>query len=406
MSKVLGIIAEYNPFHNGHLYHLEEAKKKVDPDYTVCVISGNFVQRGDSSLIDKWSKAEMALACGVDLVIEIPTVYAISSAENFARGSIKLLESLSDDVTLCFGSETGEIDVLQQFAEVLCENPPEYVSLLSHELERGISYPKARENALLMYLNDIRKFANVLSGSNNILGIEYLRAIKEMNSKVVGTTIKRISVADNSLETANGYASATGIRHMLKNEESVKEFLPEVSYNILHEQLKYGKIVTDLSVFEKELLYALRRMSVEEIAEIADVTEGLENRIKEACNSCNTLEELMSLIKTKRYTQTRIQRVLLYSLLNITKKDIEESYKVKPYLRVLGFNTAGKRLLSEMNLSKKNVITSVKRFMDTNKNKQLKNMLEKDILASNIYTLGYGYDSKANLDYTQKMIVV
>ena len=203
MTKVLGIISEYNPFHNGHMYHLKEAKKRVYPDCTVCIMSGNFVQRGDTSLIDKWSKAEIALKCGVDLVLELPTVYAISSAENFANGSMKILESLSKDITLCFGSESGEIEVLEKFVDVLCKNPPEYVSLLEHELARGISFPKARENALLMYLNDIRKYANVLSGSNNILGIEYLKAIRQLNSKIAYTTVKRHSVDYNSLETVD-----------------------------------------------------------------------------------------------------------------------------------------------------------------------------------------------------------
>ena len=321
-------------------------------------------------------------------------------------GSLKILESLSKDVTLSFGSENGNLDVLEHFAEILCNEPPEYVSLLNHELDRGISFPKARENALLMYLNDIRKYANVLSGSNNILGIEYLKAIKQLKSKVVPVTIKRNSVDYNSLETVGGFASATAIRNLVQNNEDIKEFVPEASYKIVSEQIKYGKIVPSLSCFEKEILYTLRKMTALEISNLSDVTEGLGNRIKDAADSCNTLEDLISIIKTKRYTRTRIQRILLYSMLNITKKDIMDSYKIKPYLRVLGCNSNGKKLLSEINTSKNTIITSVKRFMDKNNNKALKSMLDKDILASNLYTLGYDFDSKANLDFTKRMIVI
>ena len=161
MGKVLGIIAEYSPFHNGHLYHLVESKNRAGAEAVICVISGNFMQRGIPSVIDKWTKTEMALLCGADLVIELPTVYSISSAENFAQGAIKILNSLKLIDTISFGSETSDIQILDKFASVLYQEPKEYVSILNHELSKGFSYPKARENALLMYLNDIRKYANV-----------------------------------------------------------------------------------------------------------------------------------------------------------------------------------------------------------------------------------------------------
>ena len=181
MEKVLGIVAEYNPFHNGHLYHLNESKKQSGADYSVCVMSGNFTQRGDTAIIDKWSRTEMALKNGIDLVIELPVVYSISSAENFAYGSMSVLDKLGIVDTVSFGSEVGDLTILDSIAEILCTEPKEYVSLLNHELSRGISFPKAREKALLMYLNDIRKYANVLSNPNNILGIEYLKALKRLS---------------------------------------------------------------------------------------------------------------------------------------------------------------------------------------------------------------------------------
>ena len=183
MSKVLGIVAEYNPFHNGHLYHLEKSKQNTDSNYTVAIMGGNFTQRGGASLVDKWSKAEAAIRCGVDLVIELPVIYATSSAENFAEGAVKILDSLKVVDYISFGAETSDVEVLDKCADVLYEEPKKYKTFLSHELAKGLSYPKARENALMIYLNDIRKFANVLSSPNNILGIsKSYKKIKKQSS--------------------------------------------------------------------------------------------------------------------------------------------------------------------------------------------------------------------------------
>ena len=194
MSNVLGIIAEYNPFHNGHLYHIKESIKQTDADYIVCIISGNFVQRGNTSIIDKWTKTKMAIAQGADLVLELPTIYATSSAENFAEGAIKIFDSLGIVNTLSFGIETKDLATLNNIANVVYQEPKEYVTMLNHELNKGVSFPKARENALMMYLNDIKRYANVLNGSNNILAIEYLKAIKKLKSPLKPVGIKREKV--------------------------------------------------------------------------------------------------------------------------------------------------------------------------------------------------------------------
>lgn len=192
MENVLGIIGEYNPFHNGHLYHLNESKKVTNSNYTVAIISGNFVQRGNVSVVDKWTKAKMAILNGIDLVLELPTIYSISSAENFALGAIKTLNSLKLVDTISFGCELNDLSLLKEFANILTEEPEEFKSLLSHELSKGISFPKARENALLMYLNDLRKYANVLSSPNNILAIEYLKALNITKSTLEPVAVKRI----------------------------------------------------------------------------------------------------------------------------------------------------------------------------------------------------------------------
>ncbi len=403
MSKVLGIISEYNPFHNGHLYHLEQSKKLSGCDYTVAVISGNFTQRGSTSLVDKWEKTRMALANGVDLVIELPVLYSISSAENFADGSIKILNSLGIVDTLSFGAETSDIAVLSKIADVLTVEPTEYKNILSHELKKGLSFPKARENALLMYLGDIRKYSGVLSSPNNILGIEYLKALKKYKSNINPICIKRIESDYNSINFSNNIASATAIRNLVKNKsfDIIKDLVPESTYSILIDNVQNGHIVEDLSIFEKEIIYVLRKMSIEEISNLPDVSEGLEYSIKKAADSCNSIVELLNLVKSKRYTSTRIQRILLYALLGITKKDMQVSKTTKPYVRILGFNNFGKTLLSEIarNNPKLNIITSVKKFTDSNSNKNFNLLLNKDIFATNVYTIGFEYDSINNLDF-------
>ena len=410
MSQVLGIIGEYNPFHNGHLYHIAKSKEETGANYVICVISGNFVQRGNTSIINKWAKAKMALANGADLVIELPTIYSISSAENFAEGAIKILNSLKIVDTLSFGMETKDISILNNIANVLYAEPKEYVTILAHELQKGNSFPKARENALMMYLNDIKKYANVLSGSNNILGIEYLKALKKTKSDIMPVGIKREKVLYNDEYMVDEFASATAIRKMLMTRQfdDIRKTMPRSSYQILGQELKDGHYVIDLSKFEKEIMYALRKMTIEQIKNLPDVTEGLEVSIKNAAESCNKLDDLINIIKSKRFTQTRIQRILLYALLGIDKKKMDVARKISPYVRVLGLNNRGKQLLSEIvrNNPKINIVTSVKKYMGNVGNKNLKEMLQTDIFATNIYTLGYESDSWANLDYTNKIITM
>lgn len=409
MSKVLGIITEYNPFHNGHLLHLEKSKKICGAQYSVCVMSGNFVQRGNTSIVNKWAKAEMALKSGVDLVLELPTVYSISSAENFAEGAIKLLNSLKIVDTVSFGSENSDINVLNRISSVLQEEPKQYLELLNSELKKGLSFPKARENAILLYLND-EKYLNILNQPNNTLAIEYLKALKKYKSHISPISVKREKVFYNSNCIVDEYASATAIRNMIIHEQfnDIRKVVPTSSYNLLMDEIEKGHLVIDISKFEKEILYAIRRLSADDIKNIPEVTEGLENAIKNASNSCNNLSELINIVKSKRYTQTRIQRILLYILLNITKKDMYLSRKNIPYARILGYSPQGKELISEIYRAnpKITLITSVKNFLDSSNNKTYKYMLNKDILATNIYTLAYNNNSTANLDYTKKIVTL
>ena len=453
---VLGIIAEYNPFHNGHLYHLlkskEEAKKAIntdanlkanqskntknsknknlDDDAVVAVVGGNFTQRGEPSLVDKWTKAEMAIANGVDLVIELPVLYSISSAENFADGAIKILNSLKIVDSVSFGTETEDLNKLNIIANTLFKEPKEYKDLLSSELKSGKSFPKAREKALVKYLQDLKNnisvmpisrtsttesldpqyanFASIMSSPNNILGIEYLKALKKYSSNIKPINIVRKDVGHLSLDYTGQIASATAVRNLVYSNhlKDVKTYTTPASFTILSEELKKGHFVKDLSRFENIIIYNFRNMSLAEIANLPDVSEGLEHLIKKAANSCNTINEFINIVRSKRYTETRIKRILLYCLLGITKKDMAISKKNTPYIRVLGFNEQGKNLISQIKKAnpKLSIITSVKKFEDINLNKNLKIMLDKDIFATNVYTLGYSQDSWSNLDYTKKMV--
>ncbi len=435
MSKILGIIAEYNPFHNGHLYHLETSKKLTNCDFSVGIISGNFTQRGSTSIIDKWSKTKMAIQNGIDLVIELPVLYSISSAENFADGAVKILNSLGIVDYLSFGSETSDIEILENIANILYNEPNKYKNLLSDELNKGLSFPKARENALLGYIKndnllkndklDFEEYKKALSSPNNILGIEYLKALKKYNSSIQPVCISRfatnynstdLSKSNNSTSNCNmencnlqNFASATAIRKLVKNKDfnTIKSVIPEKSYSILINCLTNGNIVPDLNCFEKEIIYTLRKMNIEEIANLPDVSEGLEYSIKKAANSCNTLNGFLDIVKSKRYTITRLQRILLYALLNISKEDMQLSKKIeKPYIRILGFNDNGKKIVSKIakNHPELALITSVKKFIDNNSDIDLQNMFNKDTFATDVYSLAFEKTSFSNLDF--KNIVI
>lgn len=413
-NRVLGIIAEYNPFHNGHMYHLQKAKEQSGAQYCICVMSGNFVQRGNTSIVNKWKKAEMALLNGVDLVIELPTIYGVASAEGFSLGAIKLLNNLKIVDAISFGTETSDFAALNNISSIVNEEPMKYKSILNSELKKGLSFPKARENALMLYLNDNKRYDNILNTPNNILAIEYLKALKKIKSTIQPIPVKREKVYYNDNVIVDEFASATAIRKLLKNEEfsEIRKVVPKSTYQILKKETELGNVVLDLSRYEKEIIYNLRRMTVSEIAELPDVNEGLEHSLKNAANYSNDITNLINIVKTKRYTVTRIQRILICALLGITKRDVGMAKKTEPYIRVLGFNEKGKELISRINKQnpKATVITSVKKFQDKNNNnknsKTYKRLLDIDIFSTNVYTMACKSESLANLDYTKNMVIL
>lgn len=409
-NSVLGIVAEYNPFHNGHAYHVQKAKEKSGAQYVVSVSSGNFVQRGNTSVVNKWKKAEMALLNGVDLVIELPTIYSVSSAEGFSFGAMKILNSLGIVESISFGTETDDFGALNNIAGAICDESKRYKDLLGCELKKGFSFPKARENALMLYFDDNERYANILNGPNNILAVEYLKSLKKMKSTIQPIPVKREKVYYNDNHIVDEFASATAIRKLLADNDfrEIRKVVPNSTYEMLSRETELGNVVLDLSCYEKQIIYNLRRMSIDEIRNLPDVNEGLENNIKNAASYTNNLSDLIDIIKSKRYTQSRIQRILICVLLGITKKDVEMAKRATPYVRVLGFNENGRALLSRIKKAnpRLSVITSVKKFKDSNTNKTYNRMLDIDMLATDIYNMACKNDCIAGLDYTKNMVIV
>ncbi|MFA6309614.1 MAG: nucleotidyltransferase [Clostridia bacterium] len=418
--KVLGLITEYNPFHNGHLYHLEESKRITGADYTVCVMSGNFVQRGEPAIINKWARARAALINGADLVIELPFVFAASSAESFAYASVMLLDSLGIVDTICFGSESGNLESLKEIAEILVREPEVYKSLLKKFMACGLNFPQARELALNEYLKsiayDVTDFKEIIGNSNNILAIEYLKALVKLNSSITPRTLKRISNAYSDSDLSGIISSATAIRNEIfssanaLNSMALKQSVPPDSLSVLKDEFKNGRGPVSLESFDNIILSALRRMSYAEIKEVPNVTEGLENRIMKAAETSGTLNNLIDSVCTKRYTKTRIQRILINVLGGVTKNDHKIFLKSNgpKYIRILGFTNKGQDLLNAMKKSAKlPVIMKTSDYVKSD-NPHIKRMLQIEAFSTDQYVLGYQNPEfrTSGQEFTQKIVKI
>ncbi|QGT99081.1 UPF0348 protein family [Candidatus Syntrophocurvum alkaliphilum] len=414
--KILGIIAEYNPFHNGHLHMLEEAKKYDKFDAVICVMSGNFLQRGEPAFCNKWTRAEMALHNGVDLVIELPFSFATRSAYFFAKGGVQLLNRTGVTTHIAFGSESGNLSMLKKLAELISEEPQEYKFYLQEYLSQGLSFPSARAKALENFLGiEDSELITLLNKPNNILGIEYLRAILEENSLINPITINRVGSGYHSNQLSN-YASATAIRNSLtKNNDfkTISHSLPESCLSLLKRDYKLGLAPVLPESFEQSLLVKLRSLSVRELNSIYEVTEGLEYRIQQAAYISKTLQELRTNIKTKRYNLTKINRMLLYTFFNLTKLQIEEFDKSGPlYLHILGFSSKGRKILQEIKnnseVSILNRASDVKNIYEKENTTIKGKMIALDILATDIYSIFYPNSTqrKGRGDFTTSPIIV
>ncbi|MBQ4536297.1 MAG: nucleotidyltransferase [Lachnospiraceae bacterium] len=348
--KVNGIIAEYNPFHNGHKFHLEDAKDRNHADYTIVVMSGNFVQRGAPALLDKYSRARMALLNGADLVLELPCLYATSSAEFFATGAVSLFDKLGVIDHLCFGSECGDISILERIARILLEEPESYAKLLRSYLKQGLSYPVARTNALIQYDPSLSGYKDVLSSPNNILGIEYLKALIRRNSRIQPDTTLRIGSSYHDKRLGKNHCSALAIRHAIfseHNKDFLREQMPDTAYDILKSALDTSVLfqANDLSA---ALHYKLLSEKETGYSGYLDVSQELSDRIRNSLYNFTDYDSFCDLLKSKDMTYTRISRCLLHILLGMTNNDMALGKELDyvPYARVLGFRKDSSALLT------------------------------------------------------------
>lgn len=410
--KVVGIIAEYNPFHFGHLYHLKTSQKITGADHIVCVMSGNFVQRGEPAVVNKWARAEMALKCGADLVVELPVVFSLSSAEFFAFGAVKLLTQMGIVDFLCFGSESGKLEEIQEIGILLSSEPPELQKLIKTEVDKGLVFPKARANALSRFLG--KDVNDLVVKPNNILGIEYIKAIHKLKSSIKPVTIKRIH-ADYNSETIDGrIVSAKALRKLLTSKhtdiDTLHSFLPLKAFKILKKHYHDNLCPIVAKDFTPLVLGLLRRTSPNVLKQYMDISEGLHNRIKKAAYRASSLKDLIKKIKTKRYTQTRIQRSVFQFMIGIKEADIKEASKIDTplYIRVLGFNKKGRYLLKK--IKKISSIPTVTKVANYKKlpHPLIKQLISYDIIATDLYSLAYK-NSKARIggwDYYTSPIII
>ena len=369
--KICAIICEYNPFHNGHRYQLLEAKKRSGADFLLCLMSGNFVQRGDAAICDKFTRAKHAILAGADAVIELPTVFATSNAELFAKGAISLLSSIPAVTYLCFGAENADAKTLFRCATLLNNEPKEVSEKIKGYLTEGLGYAKARAKAWEGILP-----AEMISCPNNILGLEYTRAILARNASIQILPIERLGGGYNDTDLTETFSSATAIRTAIEQQKDYTEFLPDFVAQDLPETLE-----NRLETLEK---YALISRSAQDIAQVCDCTEGLENALKKAAKENASLEESLT---SARYTSARIRRIALQNLLGINEVFIRDCLNNPLYLRVLAVKKDCGDILSTLSSASIPLLT---RAHDEEKLPVIaKACLEKDLHAESVYSLLY-----------------
>ena len=446
--NITGLIVEYNPFHNGHIYHLQKSLEKTNADASIAVMSGNFIQRGEPALFDKFSRAKAAVESGVDLVVELPSIYSSQSAELFAKGSVALLNSLGCVNSICFGSEEGNINALYLIASILCLEPQEFKEKLSSYLGEGMLFPTARNKALFDYINspdfsfgdnfnDIdlseERLNDILSSSNNILGIEYIKQLISLKSEIKPFTIGRIHSEYNSEEISGNINSATAVRKKLfeiisskeNNSSDIDELIksiqtstditnsiPESTLNMITSNIEKGFLPMYPEYFFKTLISTIIR-DKKNLESYFDISEGIENKIFKAALVTKDYDELLNLVKSKRYTMTRIKRCLNNILLGITKDDMELAKGINtiPYVRILAFNSKGREIIREIKKSSEikiiNKFSEVEHFMD---DKNFKFLIENDIKCTDIYNTIYYKKNrpllKGSMDYFIKPIYI
>ncbi len=385
---IFGIISEYNPFHRGHERHIALTRQSQD-DLVICAMSGSFVQRGEPAIFDKWTRAKCALLGGADAVIELPLLHAIQSAEGFATGGVKVLAA-AGATHLSFGCETDNLEMLQNLAQTLGEENGSYKEMLKAHLNQGVSFPRARMSAA--------DAPDVASMPGALLGIEYLKAIRQYHPQIIPHVVKREGAGYHSADIDAYLPSATAIRAALAAADTDKALaaMPESCADYVRSQINAGLIPAFADAFDNALLTTLRLKGRGYIAELPDVNEGLENRIYDASLKCRTRSELVAMVKTKRYTYARISRILLGALLGVTS-DMMTAANAAPvsHIRVLGAKSP--EVLSKLaSVSQAPLITTAAPPYP-----------EIEVAASNVWALTQTAKPfcDADRDYTQRLLV-
>lgn len=420
--KIAGVIAEYNPFHNGHHYQLEQIREKTGADYIVIAMSGDFLQRGVPAIVDKYARTRMALSAGADLVIELPSVWATASAEYFARAGILLFQKLGNVTHLCFGAECDDPDLLLSVSSLLSQEDAAYRNFLSQNLKKGLSYPAARSRALLSAAgNDpvlskrLPQIELLLESPNNILAIEYLKALQQTSASPEAITpvlIPRKGDGYHTSDIHSDLASATAIRKALFAGHCARELsasMPESTIRILEAYQKEHPLLDENSTSQM-LAYRLFSLSGKELDHFADCSHDLSNRICNQLVQYQNVQQFTSLLKTKELTYSRISRVLLHILLNIQYRDYDfgKSLDWIPYIRILGFRKCSGALLSgikkEASVPLITKVADASSILDSN----AYSFFQKDLFAADLYRqlmIANG-SSIPKTEFTQGLILV
>lgn len=411
--KTAGIIAEYNPFHNGHQYQIEEIRRQTGADYIIAAMSGDFVQRGEPAIFDKYTRARMALCGGADLIVELPAVFATASAEDFASCGVALLDSLGTDI-LCFGSESGNPTHLQKAADILGGESREWQDLLQAYLKQGETYPSARSLAVAE-LTKNPELSTLLASPNNILAVEYLKALKKQKSSMVPVTIQRKGAGYHDTKCSGPYASASAIRLLLKQSpESLREELckqiPPAAFDALQKEgaLAAPVFPDDLTeLFQFRLLSAIHEQ--EDLSRFADLSPELASRLTRQVLQFAPFSEQILQLKTKGYTYTRVSRALLHLLLGITKEQTNQARSLgyAPYARILGFKKSAGPLLSC--IRRQSRIPLITKTADAAKilTPEAMKVLETDFYVSHVYqSLLASRGRHIRNEYTKSVIVL
>lgn len=388
MEKIrsAGIIAEYNPFHNGHQYHVEQTRQMTSADVVIAVMSGYFTQRGELAIADKWTRAELAVRGGVDLVVELPVVSACSQASQFAKSGVNILQNLGAEF-ISFGSECGNLELLQSVAGKLSEKHAVLESSIEKAVKEGLSWPRARQEGMKEFLAEEEQ--EVLAEPNNILALEYLKYM----DKAQPVTVRREGTGYHEMEARGAFASASFIRRQIMDGEDVSLLMPHTLTENFAETSERDDVLFRMTAQK------ILTTPAEKLDQLSAADEGMGNLAKKAIRNCACMEDLYAALKSKRYTRTRVQRFAAQILLGITREDVCQA---RDYVRVLAANEMGSRYLKQV---KKAEICGLP--IITNINKDLKNApeirstIEKDILASDIWNLASGRDLYKNSDFVE-----